>query len=497
MSYRPASAKIFIAGLFCGIFLSGLFYSARILIKNGFPFQASVLNILPAATDEILEEKASSEGSAIEDEEEDATAQEQGLSVENSELDKIQNDIDEITEMIDVLSSQIASLNKGNDSEEAINEEDEKGDEEEKVGQEVGHISCELISGVIPLKNKIIINEIAWMGSNFSANDEWIELKNISGLSIDLQGWQILDKEKQIKIFFEGKNIIPSGSFYLLERTDDNSVPLISADLIYSGALSDSDEALFLFNETCQLEDKAEANPDWPAGNKSEKRTMERTSGLGWQTFYGASQNNILGTPKRENSIRPPGQESSTTEQGGGLLPQPESLPPPKICSQENLSELKLEPVIFNEIAWMGTSNGWQDEWIELKNISENEISLSGWQILDKAEEIKLILSGTVLPNGFHILERTDDNVLPDIAADKIFTGNLNDNDETLRLFDKDCNLIDEIIANSNWPAGQKEERRTMERKEDLSWQSYFGVGETIFLAHLKKRIAYCLSQKS
>jgi len=36
------------------------------------------------------------------------------------------------------------------------------------------------ISNGIPTSNKIIINELAWMGTENSANDEWIELKNIS-----------------------------------------------------------------------------------------------------------------------------------------------------------------------------------------------------------------------------------------------------------------------------------------------------------------------------
>ena len=35
-------------------------------------------------------------------------------------------------------------------------------------------------------KNQAIFNEIAWMGTKNSSNDEWIEIKNISGNSIDL-----------------------------------------------------------------------------------------------------------------------------------------------------------------------------------------------------------------------------------------------------------------------------------------------------------------------
>ena len=51
-------------------------------------------------------------------------------------------------------------------------------------------------------RNKIIINEVAWMGTKESSNDEWLELKNISGKVINLSDWQLLDKDKQIKIIF-------------------------------------------------------------------------------------------------------------------------------------------------------------------------------------------------------------------------------------------------------------------------------------------------------
>jgi len=133
----------------------------------------------------------------------------------------------------------------------------------------------------------------------------------------------------------------------------------------------------------------------------------------------------------------------------------------------------------------MGTSStNWSNEWIELKNISENNNSLEGWQLLDKDEEIKVIFGSndSLSANGFYLLERTNDDSVPNIPADEIYTGNLEDNNESLRLFDENCNLIDEVLAdigeNLDWPAGNKEERRSMERNQDLSWHTYYGEGE-------------------
>jgi PKD repeat protein len=197
----------------------------------------------------------------------------------------------EVQEILDSISEEI----------EANNEEvEEKEEEIEEVGEpeeEEAQITvCEIISGTSAVRNKIIINEVAWMGTISSASDEWIELKNLSGGQINLAGWQLLDKEKQIKTVFE-EGIIPAGGFYLLERADDDSVPNMAADFIYTGGLSNTEEALYLFDENCQLQDEVVANPDWPAGDSSSKRTMERKSSLGWQTSSEAG-----GTPKRENS---------------------------------------------------------------------------------------------------------------------------------------------------------------------------------------------------
>ena len=181
---------------------------------------------------------------------------------------------------------------------------------EKNPGQENQIMLCSLKPNESPQRNKIIFNEIAWMGTIESSNDEWIELKNISGNSIDMTGWQILDKaamEKQspaIKIFFPTTTILSPGGFFLLERSDDDTVPNIQADFIYTGSLGNHNEALYLFNSQCQLQDTVQANPNWPAGSNDSKKTMERKPGVRhvsdtvmWQTSL-----NPGGTPKAENS---------------------------------------------------------------------------------------------------------------------------------------------------------------------------------------------------
>jgi hypothetical protein len=135
-------------------------------------------------------------------------------------------------------------------------------------------------------RHRVIFNEICWMGDEESPTNEWIEIKNVSKDEIDLSGWQILNKNQKLKfVFEEGAKILPS-EILLLKRGDD-----------FSGAIKNSDEALFLFDKNCNLEDEVFATSSWPAGDNFSKRTAERKNDLSWQTSLDPG-----GTPGKENS---------------------------------------------------------------------------------------------------------------------------------------------------------------------------------------------------
>jgi len=326
------------------------------------------------------------------------------------------------------------------------------------------------------------------MGSKNSANDEWVELKNIGSTGVNIKGWSFYDKDKQINVFFEQDYIVPAGGLVLLERTDDTSVPYVKADFIYSGAISNKDESLYLFDAQCVLQDFVEANSQWPAGKSEERRTMERGSDLSWHSYSGSGYADMFGTPKQENSPKKIEDEGSIeTEQteeessnsnsnsnsnnsggfGGDIV---------AYCSQSNLSNPILSPIVINEVAWMGTQFSSSDEWIELKNVSGTDVNLNNWQLLDKDNQIRVIFdtSDIVPANGFYLLERTDDTSVPNVPFNKKYSGALSDTNESLRLFNSSCELVDEVKAEENWPAGDKENKKTMERNSSLNgWHTY------------------------
>ena len=120
----------------------------------------------------------------------------------------------------------------------------------------------------------IIINEIAWMGTNTSAHDEWIELYNNTALDIDLSGWKLIAKDGTPKIILNDQ-ILAKG-FFILERTSDESAPNVSANQIYTGALSNKGEYLQLIDTHGNVVDELNCVESWFAGNNKTKQTMEK-----------------------------------------------------------------------------------------------------------------------------------------------------------------------------------------------------------------------------
>jgi hypothetical protein len=136
-----------------------------------------------------------------------------------------------------------------------------------------------------------LISEVAWAGTIASAHDEWVELYNTGGESINLDGWVLTDNTD---IHVRLEMIIAPYSFVLLERTDDSTVANIPADQIYTGSLKNSGDALFLLDPTGITIDSANATGRaWPAGDNSTRATMERRGGTdqpgNWGTFAGHS----------------------------------------------------------------------------------------------------------------------------------------------------------------------------------------------------------------
>lgn len=129
--------------------------------------------------------------------------------------------------------------------------------------------------------------------------------------------------------------------------------------------------------------------------------------------------------------------------------------------------------IILNEIAWMGSlaRNGESnaiasnDEWIEIKNETPNTISLADWQLIDTAKNITIFFGDKdiIASSSFYLLKRTDDHAILGIPADKIYSGSLPNEGDTLGIFDDHCGLVDFLDASEGWLGGDNGVKRTLE----------------------------------
>ena len=161
--------------------------------------------------------------------------------------------------------------------------------------------------------------------------------------------------------------------------------------------------------------------------------------------------------------------------------------PEPPPLPESSPSPMPSQPlIVINEIAWMGTIVSANNEWIELFNPGDQAVDLSGWK-LQSADSIPTIqLSQLIEPHGFYLLERTDDDSVPSIAADQIYTGALSNSGEQIYLYDTSGNIIDEVNCATGWFAGDNTNNQTMQRKDPLSagnnpdnWQTSQDPGGT------------------
>lgn len=104
--------------------------------------------------------------------------------------------------------------------------------------------------------------------------------------------------------------------------------------------------------------------------------------------------------------------------------------------------------VYFTEIAWMGSVESANHEWIELYNDGAS-VNIEGWQIVDN-NNLSIDLVGTIPAGTRVVLERSSEASAPG-AAFLIYTGSLVNSGATLRLLRKDGSLVDQVSGGTDW----------------------------------------------
>lgn len=222
----------------------------------------------------------------------------------------------------------------------------------------------------------VLINEIAWMGTAANSADEWIELYNTTASPIDFSGWGLYEAGGSTLIL-NLSGTVPANGYYLIERTDDNSVLDIAADVFgpFAGSgLNNSGEYLVLKNSSGTVIDSVDALVGWPAGDSVTKASMERKSDGSWKTNDGVTVNGkdaqgnfIKGTPKVTNSgvsstaiTTPPATSSSSNQSassdGSGFGTNASSAPVLKAVAGVDVVIEAGKPISFSGLASQGAT---------------------------------------------------------------------------------------------------------------------------------------------
>ncbi len=365
----------------------------------------------------------------------------------------------------------IRTVEKEKETEEKINgleqqkEQVKKEVQQEQIKQEQAVPSaqqapsfkeCSFNTTKPPSRQQIIINEVAWMGGSsdfgLTSTDEWIELKNISGSEIDISNWQLIDKGEQIKInltSISGNKTVKPNRLILLERTNDSSVPNIPADLLYSNTLNNSDEGVRLFDSQCNLVDEVLANPDWPAGDNTQKRTMERSLDLSWHDYNGTAQDSVFGTPKKENSAPAVVYSGGGGGDGGSVSASTDN-------QQQTIASGTKSPskILVSEVQITGGTGKTENDFIELYNPNNTQVNLNGYRLVKRTKtgtsdaSIKSWTTDVYIPAGGYYLWAnsgyTDISNTPDVMTTVTIS---DDNGVAIRYGAEDTGTVIDSVA--------------------------------------------------
>ena len=195
---------------------------------------------------------------------------------------------------------------------------------------------------------------------------DWIELHNVSDKAVSLSGWRISDKSGNPGWAFPGVTIEPGEYLLVFASGKDKSGSELHTDFSLSG-----DETVYLLSPAGSVADQA------ACGGTEADVSMALSDGGEWvQSLYP--------TPGFENSA-------------AGYDALQETLSPADALV---ISEV----MVANTKTYYAGAPGYCD-WVELKNISDSDISLSGYYLSDSLKDLsKYALPDSVLAPGGTII---------------------------------------------------------------------------------------------
>lgn len=264
-----------------------------------------------------------------------------------------------------------------------------------------------------PQPETIVVSEVNYHSEETVDAGDWFELWNHGDHPIYLDNWMVRDDEPLHAFYFPYHTTLMPGE-RLVVSADPAQFQLMHPDVAVIGPcgfqLSNDGDMIQLFNDrgdevfVMTFSD----NLPWPVGADGEGRTLELSTAdadpnLPASWFDGC----IGGSP--------------------GAAYEP--------CG---------DPIVYSEVNYHPADDHDSDDWVELRNVSEESVDLSGWTFLTgriSMLEAFTIPNGTILEPGDHyLLTQTDwkfEGLYLDVTADDgSFFFDLDGGNEWLRMYD-------------------------------------------------------------
>ena len=125
--------------------------------------------------------------------------------------------------------------------------------------------------------------------------------------------------------------------------------------------------------------------------------------------------------------------------------------------------------VVINEIAWAGSIDNSNDEWVELYNSSSLSVDLAGWFVEDDYATQYVIPEGVIPAKGYFLIEDTEASV-SNVAADTLVGLSFSNSGDSLVLKNETGVAIDTVNSSGGaWYAGDNVSKASMERVDPFS----------------------------
>ncbi|MFX0091700.1 MAG: lamin tail domain-containing protein [Candidatus Hodarchaeota archaeon] len=244
-----------------------------------------------------------------------------------------------------------------------------------------------------PSSTNIIITEVLYDTPGTDSVEEWVELYNPTGSTVDLAGWTLTDN---VGTYTISSGTIPASGYYVIARDSAGFNALYGFDPDLSGM------SLYLGNTGDQiiLKDSSGTEVDFVA----------------WEDYVSGWTVSAVYTTIRRISVTDT--DTVADWENSGTIGDPGS---------GSYSHVLITEVLYDT---PGTDSA--EEWVELYNPTTSSVNLAGWTISDNVDTYT-ISSGTISAGGYFVLARESAgfNALygsnPDLSGMTLYLSNSGD----------------------------------------------------------------------